>query len=612
MHVINLTIDSLLNIQNEQLLIPVYQRRYSWGEKQHNELFNDVYTLKGEGQNQEVHHFGMVVIHNREGNPGHLIRLDVIDGQQRITTLQLLLKSLAKVYSAKVNLDPAGIQFRFLSSIRNLISIYDRATNRQLPKLRLGNMDQHDFEIIMSDGDLNQVSNVKLKSAINYFDEKLNELAQRGDEYLDDFAHKLIYRTYLVKITFTNIEDAFKQFEYINDRGLPLSETDKIKNFLLGHAARLNEDVLGQINQTWSDAIANIDSINQKPDDFFRRYFCSLLRSKVSNNNLNKDFKKYFIQNILDQEVPVIEARDEEGDDDERDEDVFVQIPQDIVNPTLSQNMVNLVHEILSSSEAYKRLAQCNFGNEALRMEVENLNYIECAPSYIFLLQFIQKDVNINVKKNVIKIISSLALRRQICKERTGETDQIFSKLVRVLDYIGEDNFVFRLKEAILNQGKYPSDNKFKDELLTYDFKNAKNRARVLLEHHNRVLLNNAQGNPELRILGPMEVNIEHIIPQSISEDNANGQIWQEYLGPNAIQNHKRNIWKIGNLTLLSGEINKEAQNSPWSVKRELYRRSTLDITRSLSDLPDFKFQQVDMRSELIAESVVTNWRIEL
>jgi uncharacterized protein with ParB-like and HNH nuclease domain len=609
MDVLNLSIDRLLNIQNEQYIIPVYQRRYTWGEKQLRELFNDINFLKDDEHNEDVHHFGMIVIHNREDQNGNLVRLDVIDGQQRLTTLQILLRSLENKYKTIINKNER--QTRIAATISNLTSIYDRHNHRTINKLKLGNMDENDFEIIMSNNtNIVEFQNKKLKNAKVFFDDRINQLYLTNPVSLDSFSEKVIYRTYLVKITFKNIEDAFKQFEYINDRGLSLSETDKIKNFLLGNAARLDDETLRQINHIWSNSITNIDNIDHKPDEFFRRFLCSLLRKKVSNNQLSKEFKKFYIEKILNQNIIENPLKDDNDDDDTNDDTEFIQeIPAVEIND-LPARMIEFVQNMYNSSIAYNQLVKSDFNDIQLKIEVENLNSIECSPSYIFLIQFIQKNFSNNVKRNGIKLISTLALRRQICKERTGDTDLIFSNLVKILDNVTEENLIHRLKEAIINQGKYPSDDRFREEFKNYDFSRSKNRARLILEYYNQWLLNNEIINLEFRVLGPNQVNIEHIIPQSIGIDNHNGAIWQDYLGNNT-QYHHNNIWKIGNLTLLNGIINREAQNSPWDFKRALYRESTLAITNRLSLFENFMYQDAEVRTHEITNFAVNYWRID-
>ena len=151
-------------------------------------------------------------------------------------------------------------------------------------------------------------------------------------------------------------------------------------------------------------------------------------------------------------------------------------------------------------------------------------------------------DIENYIKIDVIKILASLMLRRHICKRQTGETDQIFSSLVRVIDLIEDrELFIQTLKDSILDKDYYPSDDEFLQDLIKYEFKGkAENRARALLEHYNSSLGN---GLNEVLLAEANEVHLEHIIPQKITTRASLTEFgdWPTYLGENATIRHRNN-----------------------------------------------------------------------
>jgi hypothetical protein len=200
-------------------------------------------------------------------------------------------------------------------------------------------------------------------------------------------------------------------------------------------------------------------------------------------------------------------------------------------------------------------------------------------------------------------------LRRHICKKQTGETDLIFSNLVKAIDHADQPELLIQnMRNIILNNDYYPSDEEFLSHLLKYEFKGkAEDRARALLEYYNSFLGNQLN---EIQIANGDEVHLEHIIPQTINTPTALRD-WQEYLGDNALARHKTYVSRLGNLTLLSSRLNIIISNGPFENKKEAYMISNIEMTNSLTNYPEFKFEQVEERSILISEVVLQHWRID-
>jgi uncharacterized protein with ParB-like and HNH nuclease domain len=603
-HVQNLS--ALLAIPNEQFVIPSYQRRYSWQKKQVNALFQDINSLSTLELDNDGHFFGMLLLHSNN----HTIfnKLEVVDGQQRLTTITLLLKSIQKAFRQ------IGDNARV-----NNINLYLKSNNIQentTPnKLILGNLDAIDYSIIMNEGEIEEIKNIKLKDAIILFDELVGNLVTNNE--IESFWIKLMNIAVIIRLDVGTVKDAYKLFETINNRGLKLSATDIIKNLLFGHASKMNNgEHLEEVKNIWSDIVASLDGVNgNNPDIFFRRYFCSILRRKITANGLIQEFKTYYYKNVQGASMlalfnDTLRATDDEDEDEENN----AGEEQLTVNDQLNQiSILDFIKKIKKASIEYNKLYFARYNENSLIREIKSLNRIQCEPSYIFLMQFMQLNYTVNNKIIIIKMLASLMLRRHICKKQTGETDQIFSTLVRAIENADQPELMIQtMKDIILNNDYYPNDEEFLTHLLKYEFKGkAENRARaLLLEYYNSTYGNQLN---ELQIANADEVHLEHIIPQTITGQAALREYgnWQEYLGENALSKHKIYVSRIGNLTLLSSKLNIIISNNPFEDKKVGYAISNIAMTNSLTNYAEFKFEQVEERSLPISEVVVQHWRID-
>ena len=608
------TLNALFGIGNEQFVIPSYQRRYSWSRKNILALFQDINLLSHLPDDDDGHFFGSLLLHS--SNPYSIFnQLEVVDGQQRLTTLTILLKSIEKAYRRMGYIEMStSINSKLLKSVHFRGGML--ITNN---KLVLGNLDQLDYDNIMSETE-GEFSNIKLQDAMIYMDELVNNFERNG---LDEFFEKLTNISQIVRLDVANVKHAYKLFETINNRGAQLSKTDIIKNLLFGHASKINDDnILLQVKQIWAEIISELDGLNNnKTDVFFRRYFCSLLKRKITDNTLVDEFKNYYYHNVEGAQlmgifnattIRTLANNDENNDENE-------------VNFNIEENgnlidIITFINKIKSASKAYRKLAKADYASRhefTIKKEVQILNKIECEPSYIFLMQFMQLDIDSALKVDVIKIISALMMRRNTCKYTTGEIDQIYSNLVNTLDLVGQPDFLNNFKNAILQRENcYPNNNEFLDKLRSFKFTgNSENRARVILEKYNDAVMINI--HDELALENPQAVHLEHIIPQTIDTQRAITQFgnWIEYLGDNredVLLNHKNNVSKIGNLTLIADELNTGASNNPFNAKKEYYERSSILISRNLCDYAQFKFQELEDRTFQISAFAVQHWEIEI
>jgi len=586
-----LTIAQLFSSKNEQFFIPAYQRRYAWGNKQLVELFEDINLL----DRNDSHFLGTVLLLT-EPHKADINTLEVVDGQQRIISLSLLMKA---------------IRDRFIDLKRQEIAdeievyLYCQGLDRKKQKKSvLGDLDEPDYSKVFGLKQLDEVKNQKLLNAYNEFKKWVSEY---NFEKLNEFYFKLINNTIVIRLDTEKARDAYKLFETINNRGLELSPTDIIKNFLLGHASIINADILKEVRQCWKSVIVSLDDI--ETDDFFRQYLMGILQRKVTFSKLIYEFKKYYVTTVKESDVlPEYHLFNEfvEYGDDEDSKPIQSTISS-IDNTHKKKSKISITQFASSLKESactYGKIMNKTFNDRKINQHLYNLQRIESTPAYTFLLNLFQRKINAKETIRILKLIETFVLRRHISEYRTAELDDIFSKLTEIKD----EDIVGQVRSSLSKH--FPKNEEFEEKFATHSFKGNKDRAKYALEQFEYNLIAN-QG--EYVINSGNEVHLEHIIPQTINTKKAIKEYgnWVSYLGKEALSKHGEYVNRIGNYTLLGQKLNIKASNNPLRAKKKEYKKSNIHLTRKIAEgYSVFKFKQVEKRSHDFAKLAVQIWTL--
>ena len=263
--------------------------------------------------------------------------------------------------------------------------------------------------------------------------------------------------------------------------------------------------------------------------------------------------------------------------------------------------LINLV----DGAAAYRGIFLAQTGTPSFDRRLRNLRLIKSQQSYGFLMSLSVRGCNAGDFEEVLKLTEAFILRRHICRERSNETEQLFAKLCS----LDATNPVPMLREYFRELS--PPDERFEEDFSAARFTGQlMDRARYCLEqfelHHQGKYL-------ELHPAGSDSVHIEHIIPQKITSKNAKAEFgdWPSYLGANAATRHRKYLPRIGNLTLFAGVLNIGASNNPYARKKQAYKESAFKLTGHLpTRYADFRFAQVDKRSDEFAKLATTLWPI--
>lgn len=588
----SLSVGQLLGQVSERYVIPPYQRRYSWLEKQIAELIDDITLLEG----QDTHLLGSVVClvgtHSADLND-----LEVVDGQQRLITMSILLLCLRERFAVE-----GQAEISISSDIDKLL-VAKSISGQTSAKIKLDSIDAKDYAVLAEKG-----ADVQNKCLAHAFSMVRNWVNEQSLKALKVFLYRLTNQAIVIRLGVSQAKDAFKLFETINNRGLRLSHTDIIKNFLLGNAARFDPSHLTLTRICWAKLVVNLDGTNS--DTFFRYYLTAVTNKRIIASKVISQFKLLFHTGV----------KEAEGLPERRLYDDSVEITQDegeMIEETVSPvtelkleeharrktvSFKKFVDTLINYSKVYGHLVRADTGDEKIDRHLSNLKMIKAVQTYGFLMHLRVNGCTDQDLRSVLKRTESFILRRHICKERANETEALFASMCAI------DPTAPLPATSTYYGGLCPSDEKFKEDFATTSFPaNLIDRARYCLE---QIELAMHGDHAEFEILGGDDVHVEHIIPQKIKTHLARDQFgdWVEYLGPNAEVRHQRHVSRIGNLTLFAGALNIGASNNPFARKKHAYRQSGLKLTKELCTMSHFKFAQVDKRSEALAEVAVKLW----
>lgn len=583
----SLTITQLFGSANEQYVIPSYQRRYSWHERQVWELIEDIQLI----DDRDTHLLGSIVCLAGHHTAG-LNRLELVDGQQRLTTVTIILHCIRQRLERDGENDEAAEVARLLSA---------RALGgKALPKVALDSIDLEDFDRLVKGPMETPPDNQRLASAFGIIRGWIDE---RSLEQLGAFLYRLKNQAIVIRLDVSEAKDAFKLFETINNRGLKLSPTDIIKNFLLGNAARFGSEALKEARDSWTWLIRHLDGTN--PDAFFRYYLMALVGSRITASEVVPKFKHVFMNQVAESaQLPERHLFADQAGPEDDDNEPGQAVDSLEANPSADQpvSFADFLSRLVRHARVYGELVLAKTGDARIDRHLRHLRMIKAVQTYGFLMHLRAGHCPDNRFRDVLKLTESFVLRRHVCRERANETEALFARL----SAIDPADPVEGTREAY--RGLCPSDEKFREEFASSNYpSNLIDRARYCLER-----LESARHgiHAELQVLGSTEVHVEHVIPQKIKTKKAKDEFgdWTGYLGTNAELHHPKYVSRIGNLTLFAGALNISASNSPFGMKRQAYEHSSILLTKELASLPEFKFDDVERRSASLADAAVLIW----
>ena len=540
----------------QQFSIPIFQRRYSWTKKDCQQLLDDILRA-GSNDKIKAHFLGSIVYIDRQLTAiGGIPKLLVIDGQQRLTTLSLLLSTLSLAIKKKGNdigTSPERLQNYYLFNSQEEEELHYKLLLTKDDKETLIDLLKREDEDVFP---LTNPSSLLVKN-YNFFKNSLKKVDLKT-------LHIGIEKLRIVSVALDPaIDDPQKIFESLNSTGVSLSQADLIRNYVLMNLEptfqkRLYENYWFSMEQFFGNEYA------KRFDPFMRDYLTLSMKQIPSRRAVYEKFKEHY---------PVNDN---------------------------SEQLEEIVKEISRHAKYYVYVVLLTERDSELRKCFADLAELQAEVSHPFLLE-VYDDYNQGwiEKVDVIKIfrlVESYVFRRSVCDVSTSVMNKLFAALMNEVD---KDNYLDSLNNAFLamrTYRRYPTDSEFKEAFINKDVYNFTRRNYLLRK------LENYEHSKE-----PIEVSgytIEHVMPQKLTE------AWQQELGEDFQRIHEVWLHKIGNLTLTG--YNPEYSNLTFKKKRDMDRKglrySPLHLNQSFANTEQWNEATIIARAKELAEKACKIW----
>ncbi|QLE42526.1 DUF262 domain-containing protein [Nostoc sp. C052] len=542
---------------NKQLIIPIYQRPYSWTLTQCQQLWNDI--LRAANDNEISGHFigSLVYMVDTVYLTAVIPKLLVIDGQQRLTTLSLLLSVLSKAIKA------SNEEIDISSEALEDFYLFNRhAKGSERYKLLLNQKDRETLIRLLGDTEIPEDKSQQLVDNYRYFETQIRKL----DIDLNNL-YRGICKLMIVEISLErDRDDPQLIFESLNSTGLELSEADKIRNYVL--MKRQPEEQNEIYNLYWHPMERSFDKTgNSELFDRFIRDYLTIKSKSGTIPNIRDVYSSFKI---------------------------YVQSKKDTL-------IKDIVADVYHYSKYFVKLVFAEETDQEIKQLITDINTLRVDVAYPFLIELYDDyDKNKIARQefiNILRLVESYVFRRSICGISTSSMNKSFATLSREVD---RENYLESLQIALSSKKSYkrfPGDEEFRRELVVKDIYNFRGCNYLLrkLENYERKELVHVE-----------KYTIEHIMPQ-----NPNLSLeWQADLGEQWKEIRAKYLHTIGNLTLTG--YNPELSDRPFIEKRDKkdggFADSPLRLNRGLQHLKQWNETEINKRAELLADMAVKVW----
>jgi len=543
----------------KKFYIPNYQREYSWERNHVEDFWIDLENLVLELKNNknEEHFFGQILVHADVKHDKKYI----IDGQQRTTSSIILLKAFQSVYEdLKTNIKDSELSNQAFYKIMEISEIIGKHSRKQDDlNLHLGDVDKLYFKNSIQLGYPTQKkekikSHDRIKNSFFYFKENLQSLLGLLDEEqkidkLDLFYDAFTSKFKIMYVEATDLGEAFVIFETLNARGKELETSDLLKNHLFSNTPQSIENS----QKLWNEML---DELNQADPTKYIRHFW----------NSYQPFT--------------------------RDKQLYRNISKTINSPKKSDKFLNELKKYapLYSSLSFPR-ESIYFKNNGIKEYLENLKLLKASTFYPIIIALKQRNdfTDLEMSKIIYKLEVLIFRNFTICGQNPSPSEIKFAR-------IAKDIYDETLKDFqdIINEisKEIVSDEQFKNSFLLWT---GSSSTKEIIRYIFRSIHQNLDPNHELNI-NNSEVHIEHIMPD-------NKQFWKV-----EEDTHKANLWRLGNLTLLSGPLNIEISNKPFKDKQAAYADSVIYPNKELVRYSVWGESEIKDRQKRLFEYAIKIW----
>ncbi|GAB3707885.1 GmrSD restriction endonuclease domain-containing protein [Nocardiopsis oceani] len=547
--------------KSHQFVIPIYQRAYSWSVAECDQLMSDIERAGSDDELQS--HFTGSIVHVEKGLSNLTTQEPdlVIDGQQRITTLTLLIAALARALDAFPDGEREPWSGFSPNKLRNRYLVNVDEEGEDYFRLLLSEKDRDTLKAIVHGNALPSAPSERVQQNYERF---LDHLTKPGTDLaaVCRGLSKLVVVDIRLDRTYDNPQLIF---ESMNSTGLQLSQADLIRNFVLMGLKPSHQESL--YNGYWRPMETDFgQAAYEEQFDSFVRHYLTVVTGEIPRlGDVYGAFKEY--------------AK---------------------IHTAGGGTVDSLVQELRSYSSRYCAVALGHEADKELAEAFRDLREIKADVVYPLLLELYTDYQSMVLSRDelvsIVEMVTSYIFRRAVCRVPTNSLNRTFSTFTRSID---KGRYVQSVQTHLLGMKSYrafPTDKDFTEKLTTGDMYSFKRRSYLLRR------LENFGRKEHVSI---EDYTIEHILPQN---ENLSQQ-WRNDLGAEWDSVHARYLHTLGNLTLTG--YNSEYADLPFQLKQDMeggFRESPLRLNRGLGSLETWDEQAIVERAERLAAQAVQIW----
>ena len=549
-----------LDGSEKRFIIPVYQRNYSWKIENCRQLYDDL--VKVSKNQRSMHFFGSIVsVYN-----GTSEEFLIIDGQQRVTTISLLLLAIHNILKeGKL----VAEDHRLLEKVYNkyLVDEYDPSERRI--KLKTVNRDFDAFEKLFDEEPSEYIPDSDITINYQYFYERILKEEITVDELYDSISKLMV-----INITVSEDDNPQLIFESLNSTGVDLTEGDKIRNFVLMGQSADNQALF--YKHYWSKieiCTGNDNRNNNGVSLFIRDYLSAMKQITPSMDKIYPAFKAYFYER-----------------------DISVE---------------ELLKELLEYARLYEVLTKATSADPVVKASMYRLNYLESTVSRPFFLQVLRLYKNEALKiddlRRIFLIVENYLFRRNICEVPTNALNKIFLTLDREIYRYEKnyDNYVEKMIFALTSKresGRFPDDTEFSTAL-------SEKQVYLMRGRYKNYLFERVEnfGTDEVKdVITRIEngqYTIEHIMPRTLTPQ------WRSALGESCDEIYDTWIHRLANLTLTA--YNSSYSNNTFLEKRDAdngFKNSGIRMNQLIAQKDKWTLSELEERDKYMVSKALLIW----
>ena len=540
--------------KSTQFTIPIFQRAYSWGDEEVKQLWDDIIRT---GKNEKIssHFIGSIVYILHEKADAVFQPAMVIDGQQRLTTISLLLEALARHVGDKEPYEGFSA-----NKIREYYLINRLENEDKRYKLLLTQTDKDTLITLITKKKAPQNSSIRINSAFQFFQDRLNTIGANLDHLCSGLAKLMI-----VSISLSKDDNPQLIFESMNSTGKELSQADLIRNYVLMDLPPERQTYLYE--EFWRPMEVGFgQEAYEQHFDAFMRHYLTLRTGRIPRI---RDVYKAFKEFSTDNENPFNDIK-------------------------------SILDDLCRLSDFYVAMALGKEKEKDLNQAFQDLRELNVDTAYPLMLELYEDyQANLLSKEVLLKILrltESYVFRRYVCSIPPNSLNNTFARFTKA---INKENYLESVSAAyqlMPSYRRYPTDEEFSREIKHRDLYNFRGRSYWLRKLEN-------YGKKEFVTVG--NYTIEHIMPQN---ENLSDE-WQRDLGVNWREDHETMLHTLGNLTLTG--YNSEYSDRSFHQKQTMeggFASSPLRLNEGLGEVEVWNKASIERRADRLAKLATEVW----